>query len=120
MEKVAKQIVVNILLIGISILVIFVAQSVAGGKLLPWQEYLGDDFLLVLITSLGTTVGWRFSENIIGKWYYNILVVVLLFLLTLFYGIAMAIEMNEVLLLFIEIGTVAFILFFMYWKMLLL
>lgn len=41
MEKVAKQIVVNILLIGISILVIFVAQSVAGGKLLPWQEYLG-------------------------------------------------------------------------------
>lgn len=72
----------------------------------------GDDFLLVLITSLGTTVGWRFSENIIGKWYYNILVVVLLFLLTLFYGIAMAIEMNEVLLLFIEIGTVAFILFY--------
>lgn len=79
MEKVQKQIVVNVLIIVISIIVIFIAQTVASGKISPWREYLGDDFLLVLITSLGTTVGWRFSENIKGKWGYNLLVATLLF-----------------------------------------
>lgn len=114
MEKVKKQITVNVLLVVISLLVIFISQSIANQKILPWQEYLGSDFLLVLITSLGTLLGWRFSESICYKWIYNLVIGCVMFFLILFYGISMAMEMNNLLLLFLQILSVVFVIFYVW------
>jgi len=70
---------VNLILVIVSVAVIFIAKTFANERMLAWTEYLGSDIMFVMITSLVTTIGWRFSENIVGHWIYNMIVCVVLF-----------------------------------------
>ncbi len=111
MEKIVKQVTVNLILVIVSVMVIFIAKTYASGKLLDWKEYLGTDIIFVMITSLVTTIGWRFSESVIGHWLYNIIVGVLLFLFAIEYGISM-VECNSILVHGIVISLVFFLIFY--------
>lgn len=111
MEKILKQITVNLILVIVSVIVIFIAKTYANGKLLDWREYLGTDIIFVMITSLVTTIGWRFSESVIGHWLYNIVVCVILFLFAIEYGMSM-VKCNSVLVHGIVISLVIFLLFY--------
>lgn len=112
MEKIKKQVMVNLILVIVSVIVIFIAKTVANDKVLVWKEYLGTDIIFVMITSLVTTVGWRFSENIIGHWLYNIIIGIIVFFLTLEYGIAM-VKRNSFILNGIIISMVVFLVFYL-------
>ena len=111
MRKIIKQIVVNSILVIVSVAVIFIAKTFANEGLLEWKEYLGSDIIFVMITSLVTTVGWRFSENIVGHWLYNVMICVILFFFSLEYGMAM-IKWNDVLLYGVCISFVVFLFFY--------
>lgn len=111
MRKIIKQIVVNSILVIVSVAVIFIAKTFANEGLLEWKEYLGSDIIFVMITSLVTTVGWRFSENIVGHWLYNVMICVILFLFSLEYGMSM-IKWNDVLLYGVCISFVVFLFFY--------
>lgn len=111
MEKIKKQITVNLVLVIASVFVIFIAKTCASGKLLGWKGYLGTDIIFVMITSLVTTIGWRFSESVAGHWVYNIIVCAVLFLFSVEYGISM-IKCNSILKCGIVISLVLFLVFY--------
>lgn len=59
MEKVRKQIIINIVLVVASVLVIVLAKCYNADSFLGWRYWLGSDIVFVMITSLATMVGWR-------------------------------------------------------------
>lgn len=111
MEKIIKQITVNLILVIVSVVVIFMAKTVAHNRILNWKEYLGTDIIFVMITSLVTTIGWRFSENVVGHWIYNSSVCVILFIFAVEYGMSM-IQCNGILIYGIEVSLVLFLFFY--------
>lgn len=91
MEKIAKQIVVNIIIIFLSVLVIIIAKSYAANKLVfDTNSLFGPDIVFVIISSVCTMIGWRFVESIKAHWIYNLIVGVFLFLWTIVYGFNIA------------------------------
>ena len=111
MKKIIKQITINLILVIVSVAVIFLAKTFANEGLLAWEEYLGSDIIFVMITSLVTTIGWRFSEDIVGHWLYNVIICVILFFFSLEYGMSM-IKWNDVLLYGVIISSVVFLIFY--------
>lgn len=111
MRKIIKQITVNLILVIVSVAVIFMAKTFANEGLLAWKEYLSSDIIFVMITSLVTTIGWRFSENIVGHWLYNMLICVILFFFSLEYGMSM-IKWNNTLVYGVIISFVVFLVFY--------
>lgn len=93
MEKIAKQIVVNVLLIVLSVVVIVLAKMFTTKEfnIKNWESYMGSDILFVIVSSLITTCGWRFSEKIEIHWLYNLLVGFILVGFTFEYGIAVGV-----------------------------
>ena len=71
MEKVIKQLVVNVGIVMISILLLFFVKSLASGQIIAMDELLGAEFIFILISALLTTIGWRFAEGIGGGWLYR-------------------------------------------------
>ena len=125
MEKIRKQITINCFLVFVSVFVIFISKTLSVGRILSYREYLGTDIIFVMITSLVTMVGWRFVENIVGHWVYNVIIALVLFFFTLEYGIAVS-TTNNVLTTSIVISLVVFLLvyiveniliIFHFWKM---
>ena len=111
MEKIIKQVTINLILVVVSVLVIFIAKTFVEGKLLGWKAYLGTDIVFVMITSLVTTIGWRFSENIKGHWLYNVIIGIVLFFFSMQYGMSIALS-NDILKCSIAISLVIFLLFY--------
>lgn len=111
MKKKKKQIMVNLILVIVSVAVIFIAKTFANERMLAWTEYLGSDIMFVMITSLVTTIGWRFSENIVGHWIYNMIVCVVLFFFSLEYGMSL-IKWNNVLLYGVVISSIVFLILY--------
>lgn len=109
MEKIRKQITINCLLVVVSVLVIFISKTWSVGKILSYREYLGTDIIFVMITSLVTTIGWRFAENIVGHWVYNVIIALVLFFFTFEYGTAVS-TTNNILTTSIVISLVVFLL----------
>ena len=112
MEKIVKQVTINFILVVVSVLVIFFAKTFVEGKVLGWKAYLGTDVVFVMITSLVTTIGWRFSENIKGHWLYNIIVGLVLFFFSIEYGVAIALS-NDILKYSIAVSLVFFLFFYL-------
>lgn len=108
MDKVVKQLVINVVIIFVSVIVIFVAKSFSTGEIMEWKEYLGADIMFVMITSLVTTVGWRFVESIVVHWGYNVFMSIALFFLVLGYGLAMAQVNNQFVIYYILISMLVF------------
>lgn len=110
-EKIFKQIVINITLIFVSVLVVFAAKTFEADKILSVKAYLGSDIMFILITSLFTTLGWRFVEHITGNWIYNIVVIVILFYFTFEYGVSI-IKRDGFIIDSISISIFVFIAFY--------
>lgn len=111
MDKIKKQITVNMVLVVVSVFVIFLAKSYNADSLLGWRYWLGADIVFVMITSLATMLGWRFVEDIKGPWLYNILIGVLVLGLGVEYGLAIA-NCNDFLISCILISLILFLFFY--------
>lgn len=90
MEKVVKQVVINVMLIILSVGVIVLAKtlSLKEFNIENWQCYMGPDIMFVIISSLITTIGWRFAEKIEMHWFYNLIIVFIMIGFVTEYGIA--------------------------------
>lgn len=111
MKKIRKQITVNFFLVIVSVAVIFIMKTVYNDGLLEWKRYLGTDIIFVMITSLVTTIGWRFAENITGHWVYNLILAVILFLFVMEYGMSIQ-YCNETLIYIIAVSIFVFLLLY--------
>lgn len=111
MKKVVKQIAVNIFLVLFSVLVIFIANSIKIGRIdFELKAYLGSDIVFVMITSLATMAGWRFSERIVAHWIYDLVFVGVLLLFVFEYGISVAENAaNKILIDFIYVSCFVFL-----------
>ena len=119
MDKLKKQIVINILIVVISVVVIFFAKSYQANGLLDWHKYLGSDIVFVMITALLTMVSWRYVETIKGNGIYNVIVLFIGIIFAIEYGLAIA-DCNDflttciswsLLIFLIMLVIVSFILF---------
>lgn len=109
MDKVSKQIQLNVALIVFSCLVIFIAHSISLGKIATLQDCVGADIVFTMITSLATTGVWRIVEKIEGSLLYNILVSFLLAIFLVIYGSAIATTDNNAVFIFIMICAGLFV-----------
>lgn len=112
MDKVNKQIQLNVALICFSCLVIFIARSIALEKVATLQDCVGADIVFTMITSLATTGAWRIVEKIEGNLLYNVFLLIMLALFSIIYGSAIATSDNEVVFTFIVIGAVLFVIIY--------
>jgi hypothetical protein len=106
MDKVGKQIGVNVLLILFSCIVIFIVKSVDLGRFAQLKECVGSDIVFTMITSLVTTVTWRYFEQVEGKYLflYNIVVAFVMILFAILYGMSIVVDENEVVINFTYIS----------------
>ena len=109
MDKVSKQIQLNVALIVFSCLVIFIAHSISLGKIAALQDCVGADIVFTMITSLATTGAWRIVEKIEGNLLYNLFVSFLLAIFLVIYGSAIADADNNAVFVFIVICAVLFV-----------
>jgi hypothetical protein len=114
MDKVNKQIELNVAIIVFSCLVIYIVKSVALGRMAHLHECAGADIVFTMITSLATTISWRVIEKVEGKFvfFHNIVVFVVLALFAILYGIAIATNGDEVIVEFIYIAAGAFLVIY--------
>lgn len=110
MDKVSKQIQLNVALIVFSCLVIFIAHSISLGKIATLQDCVGADIVFTMITSLAATSGWRIVEGIEGSWLYNLFVLFLTAILLVIYGSAIAATNNHAVFIFIVICAGLFVI----------
>lgn len=109
MEKIRKQIGINVGIIILSIIVMFICKSVYGKGFMPYRYYIGTDFIFLMLTSLATTVGWRFVEAIEVHWIYNLFSYGLLIIYGYEYGMSLLTN-EEVFLQIIEISSAIFLI----------
>lgn len=73
MKKTIKQIFLNVVLIGVSILAIYIGRCVSMGGSAEFEDCLNSDFVFVLITSLASVIFWRIVEDIKGGFIVNVI-----------------------------------------------
>ena len=110
MDKVRKQMIINLLIVLTSAAVIVLAKSIPAGELLPWGSYLGSDIVFTVISSLVGTMGWRYVENI-HSWGWDLFSIIALLFFAVFYGAAM-VNVNDLVKILIQITLGLFL--FMY------
>lgn len=111
MDNIKKQIVINISIVALSTGIIVLAKSYILDHLATVKECLGADIVLVMISSLLSTFGWRFSENIKAHWVYNIFAVLITGVFCIEYGMAL-VECNDFLTNCICASLVVFIVIY--------
>lgn len=112
MDKVSKQIQLNVALIFFSCVVIFIARSIALGEIATLRDCIGADIVFTMITSLATTGAWRIVEKIEGNLLYNVFLLISLAIFSIIYGAAIVTNSNEVVFTFIMIGIVLFVIIY--------
>ncbi len=113
MDKVKKQIQLNVSLIVFSCIVIYIMKSITLGRMAGLQDCAGADIVFTMITSLATTIIWRIVETIYGHFIYNIIVAFILIFFAIIYGIAISMAENTVVKEFIYISVGLFIIVYM-------
>ena len=111
MDKLKKQIVINILIVVISVVVIFFAKSYQANGLLDWHKYLGSDIVFVMITALLTMVSWRYVETLKGNGIYNVIVLFIGIIFAIEYGLAIA-DCNDFLTTCISWSLLIFLIIY--------
>lgn len=112
MDKVSKQIQLNVALIFFSCVVIFIARSIALGEIATLRDCIGADIVFTMITSLATTGAWRIVEKIEGNLLYNVFLLISLAIFSIIYGAAIVTNSNKVVFTFIMIGIVLFVIIY--------
>lgn len=112
MDKVSKQIQLNVALIFFSCVVIFIARSIALGEIATLRDCIGADIVFTMITSLATTSAWRIVEKIEGHLLYNVFLLISLAIFSIIYGAAIVTNSNKVVFTFIMIGIVLFVIMY--------
>lgn len=111
-NKVVKQILINISIMVISILVIYVAQSIQKKSYLSWKDGLNADLLFVMLSSLGTVVGWRVVEQIKCNFGHNLLLIIVGGVFCFEYACALIMNNNEVVKMCVFFSIVPFLYFY--------
>lgn len=111
MNKVFKQVCVNVLTVMVSFFLLYIVKSVNKGNFLDISECFGADFVFIMISALATTAGWRFAEGIEGWWPYNVFLCVEGMVLFFEYGYALG-ESSDILITITKWTAVAFIIFY--------
>ncbi len=109
MDKVIKQIKLNVVLILLSCLVIFIARSIALGKIATLYECVGADIVFTMITSLVTTGTWRIVEDIKGDLLYDAFLLIIIIVFSIIYGAAITSSNNDAVFTLILSCAVLFV-----------
>lgn len=89
-QKVMKQIIINISIMVSSVIVIYIGLFFQPGlKNISWKDGLNAELIFVMISSLGSVVGWRIVEGIRTAFTCNLLLIVVGGLSCLVYGVAL-------------------------------
>lgn len=112
MDKVNKQIKLNVALVFLSCLVIFIARSIALGKIATLHECVGADIVFTMITSLATTGTWRIVEDIEGELLYNAFLLIVIIVFSIIYGAAIISSNNDAVFTFIVSCAVLFVIMY--------
>ena len=90
MDKISKQLLLNVVLVFFSFIIIFLVRSFAIKKFATMSDCMGSDVIFTMITSLLTTFFWRITEDIQMPFIYNIIILFIMALFFVVYGLAIA------------------------------
>lgn len=111
-QKVRKQIAINICIMSVSILVIYIGLCIEHGFYnLNWKDGLNAELIFVMISSLGSVVGWRIVEGIKKSFGYNLLLIMIGGAFCIEYGAALVVN-NEALKFIILISCILLLFFY--------
>lgn len=89
-QKVKKQIEINISIMIVSVIVIYIGLLFQPGlENISWKDGLNAELIFVMISSLGSVVGWRIVEGIRAAFGCNLFLIIVGGLSCLVYGAAL-------------------------------
>ena len=113
-RKVVKQIEINVTIFIMSVLVIYGGQILQHGMDIRWKDGLNAELVFVMISSLGSVVGWRIVEGIKQRFEYNLLLFVISGMFCVEYGIDLVANNSEALRMWIFFSSVPFFTFYIF------
>lgn len=114
-QKVKKQIEINISIMIISVMVIYIGLICQLGlQNISWKDGLNAELVFVMISSLGSVVGWRIVEGIRNAFGYNLALVIFSGAFCLEYGMALVVKNSEAVKMFIFYSIIPFLFFYVF------
>lgn len=112
-SKIRKQIEINGCIFIISVFVIYLGLFIQSGfNHISWKDGLGAELVFVMISSLGSVVGWRIIEGVKRCFEYNVLIILAGGMFCLEYGIALVVNNSEAVKMWIFYSVFLFIILF--------